>query len=282
MATRRHVLSFVVAFTLFSPVAALAQLDPRIPPGPRRVDVSGSGGFLVSTDWSDLVLLGSVSPVSGALEQLLVRDLVVDPGPVFDVVVTYWEGRYGVRAHGGFAHSCLAVARRCGDFAALADQSSSVDIDAFIYDLGGAVGVMDYRPGAWVWPYFFLGLGGVTYNLDRSVSPPLTFIEHTRTVGGQTVVVRDSPDQLLIAIDELGIETRLALNVGFGTDFRIPMGPTSLGVRFEVSDHVHHSPIGVQIVDVQWGNTAGVGSRLDFGFVHNMRVAAGVVVQLGR
>ena len=73
-----HVGIFIVFLTVVTPAVAVAQLDQfNIPPGPRRVDVSGSGGFLLSTDWSDLVLLGSVSPVGGALEQLLVRDLVV-------------------------------------------------------------------------------------------------------------------------------------------------------------------------------------------------------------
>jgi hypothetical protein len=227
------------------------------------------------------VLLGSVSPVGGALEQLLVRDLVVDPGPVFDTTVTYWEGRYGMRVHGGFARSCLAVGRRCGDLAALSEGGSEVDVDTFVYDVGGAVGLLDYRPDAWVWPYAFLGVGGITYNLERSVSPPLTFIERRRTVNGQTVVLRDDPDQLLIAIDELGVETKLALNVGVGTDFRIPLGGASLGVRLEVSDHVHRSPIHIQVLDVE-RFTSARGTRIDFGYVHNLRVAAGFVIQVGR
>ena len=273
---------FVVLVAVLTPVGAAAQLDQfNIPPGPRRVDVSGSGGFLLSTDWSDLVLLGSVSPVGGALEQLLVRDLVVDPGPVYDAAVTYWEGRYGFRAHGGFAKSCLAVGRRCGDLR-VGEGSSSVDVDTWIYDIGGAIGLIDYRPNAWAWPYVFLGVGGITYNLDQGVGPPLTFIERQRTVDGRTVVVRDSSDQLLIAIDELGIETQFALHLGVGSDFRIPIGPASLGVRLEVSDHVHNSPLHIQIVNVERFAGAGADTRLDFGLVHNLRIAAGVVVQLGR
>ena len=201
---------------------------------------------------------------------------------MFDAAVTYWEGRYGVRAHGGFARSCLAVARRCGDLAALADGASSVDVDTYLYDIAGVIGMMDYRPRAWVWPYIFFGVGGITYNLEQGVSPPLTFIERRRTVDGQTLIVRESPDQLLIAIDELGVETQLALNLGVGADFRIPMGPASLGVRFEASDHIHRSPIAIQVLNVERFTPARGGARVAFGAVHNLRIAAGVVVELGR
>jgi hypothetical protein len=251
---------------------ALAQTDLfAIPPGPRRVDLSGSSGFLLSTDWSDLVLLGSVSSVSGALEQVLVRDLELEPGPVFDGVLTYWEGRYGFRAHGGFAQSCLAVGGNCG--------SGSVDVDAWMYDIGGAVGLLEYRRGAWAWPYAFLGIGGVTYNLERTVSPPLTFIERrpVRPPDDQVIVSRE-PDPLLIAIDELGIETRLALNLGVGADLRLPLGPASIGVRLELSDHIHRSPVDLRITELD----RGASSTIDFGYVHNLRAAAGLVVQFGR
>ena len=165
MRNRRTAICGVAAIVLLVQAApAVAQTDLfAIPPGPRRVDLSGSGGFLLSTDWSDLVLLGSVSSISGTVEQVLVRDLEVEPGPVFDGVVTYWEGRYGFRAHGGFARSCLAVGGICG--------SSSVDVDAFMYDVGGAVGLIEYRRGAWAWPYLFLGVGGVTYDLERPWVP---------------------------------------------------------------------------------------------------------------
>jgi hypothetical protein len=272
--TRAGICSVAAIVLLFTPVRAAAQTDLfEIPPGPRRVDVSGSGGFLLSTDWSDLVLLGSVSTVSGALEQVLVRDLEVEPGPVFDGVVTYWEGRYGFRAHGGFARSCLAVGGICG--------AGSVDVDAYMFDVGGAVGMLEYRRGVWAWPYFFLGLGAVTYNLERTVSPPLTFIERrpARPPGGEVIVSRDDPEPLLISIDELGIETRFALNVGVGADIRLPIGPTSIGVRLEVSDHIHRSPLNLTVTEIDRG---GGSSTLDFGYVHNMRAAAGLVVGFGR
>ncbi len=123
---------------VIGPSSAFAQTALRdLPPGPRRVDVSGTGGFRLSTDWSDLVLLGSVSPASGALEQVLVRDLVVRPGPAFDAAVTYWEGRYGFRTHVGYAESCLTASRGCGELTGPAGSASSVDVNAWAYDVGG-------------------------------------------------------------------------------------------------------------------------------------------------
>src|SRR5262245_16270265 len=133
---RARLCSVIVAMAfgaLSSPAAAQTDLF-SIPPGSKRVDLSGSGGFLLSTDWSDLVLLGSVSSISGAFEQVLVRDLVMEPGPVYDGVFTYWEGRYGFRVHAGFAQSCLAVSGICSD-ARLSPGSTSVDLDAWMYDV---------------------------------------------------------------------------------------------------------------------------------------------------
>jgi hypothetical protein len=279
---RRACLCLVVVVTVVLTVTpAAAQYDPfSIDPGPRRVDVSGSGGLLLSSDWSDLVLLGSISSVTGALEQVLARDLVIQPGPVFDGVVTYWEGRYGLRVHGGFARSCLAVARSC-TAATFTGTSGTIDVDTWIYDLGGAVGLIDYRRGAIVWPYVFVGVGGVTYDLERSVGPPLTFIERRAPLTNGVVVARSEADSLLIAVDELGIESRFALNLGFGSDFRVPVAGGSIGVRLELSDHIHRSPVDIRIENVE-GFRPASGSRIDFGYVHNLRAAAGLVVQFGR
>lgn len=281
MSARQTVVCPLIGVLLLLGAApATAQYDPfAIAPGPRRVDISGSGGMVLSTDWSDLVLLGSVSSVSGALEQVLARDLTVDPGPVFDGVVTYWEGRYGFRVHAGFAHSCLAVARSCAD-AAIAGTSGTVDVDAWMYDVGGAIGLLEYRRGRVAWPYVFFGLGGVTYNLERGVGPPLTFIER-RTAAGDTIVVTHESDPLLIAAEELGIETRFALNLGLGSDFRVPIGGGSIGVRLEVSDHIHRSPVHIEIGQLE-GFRPARETHVDFGFVHNLRAAAGLVVQFGR
>lgn len=277
--------AFVVLATLMLPTLAFPQTDLRdIPPGPTRVDISGTGGFRLSTDWSDLVLLGSVSPASGALEQVLVRDLVVRPGPAFDAAVTYWEGRYGFRTHVGYAQSCLTVGRTCGELTGPAGTVSSIDVNAWAYDVGGAIGLIDYRRNTWVWPYVFFGFGAVTYDLARTAGPPLTFIEHSPPSGtdGRIVISRDDPDLLLIATDELGIETKFAVNVGVATDVRIPLGPASVGLRIEVSDYIHRSPIDLLVAPINPLIGARHDARLNFGLVHNLRAAAGLVVQLGR
>jgi hypothetical protein len=275
--------AFIAFVLVVLPASAAAQADlSAIYPGPRRVDVSVAGGFRLSTDWSDLVLLGGVSPASGALEQVLSRELLVRPGPVFDAVVTYWEGRYGFRTHVGFAKSCLTAAAACAEVAATAPRS--VDVKAWTYDIGGSIGLIDYRRGTWVWPYVFVGAGGVTYDLERAVGAPLTFIERSppRAADGRLVISRDDPDAVLIAIDELSLETKFALNLGVGTDVRVPLGPASVGVRLEVSDHIHRSPIDILIVHVGSGGATPAGTRLDSGYVHNLRVGGGLVFQFGR
>ena len=271
---------FVTLVTSTLPGLAEAQLG-NIAPGPRRVDISGSGGLLLPTDWSDLVLLGSVSPLTGAFEQVLARDLVVDPGPVYDATVTYWEGRYGFRAHGGFSRSCLAVGRTCSPLTSLGERIGSVNVDTYIYDVGGAIGLIDYRRNRWAWPYVFFGAGAVTYDLDQSVGPPLTFVERRPGRGGNDVIIsREDPDTLLISVDELGIETKLALTLGVGTDFRIPAGPASVGVRLELSDNLHRSPLDLNIANLD--GRFGGNAQVDFGLVHNLRAAVGLVLQFGR
>lgn len=273
-----------VAFATFTVTSlAEAQLDHlNILPGPPRLDVSASGGFLLPTDWSDLVLLGSISPATGVLEQVLVRDVVVDPGPVYDVTVTYWEGRYGFRAHGGFARSCLALGRTCSGFTSLGEQIGKVNVDTYMYDVGGSIGLIDYRRDRWAWPYAFFSAGAVTYNLDQSVGPPLTFISRGPTGGGDIVIITEEPDTLLISVDELGLQTQFALTFGVGADFRIPVGPASLGARLEVSDNLHGSPLDLTVASLDVPAIAGRQTTLGFGTVHNLRAAVGLVFQFGR
>jgi hypothetical protein len=265
------------------PAEATAQWDPFNPPrDPKHVDVSGSAGMRLSTDWSDLILLGSVSPVTGVFEQVLARDLVFVPGPVFDATVMYWEGRYAFRAHGGFSRRCLAVGRRCGAIATLSGPTrGSVDVDASYYDVGGAIGLVDYRRNPWVWPYAFFGLGGVTYDIKQTVSPPLQmFIERRPPVTPQITIATDRRGPLLIAINELGLETKFAVNVGLGTDFRVPLGAAGVGLRLELSDNVHESPLQIRIADVDGASDADV-ARPNARFVHNLRASAGVVLHFG-
>jgi hypothetical protein len=154
-----------------------------------------------------------------------------------------------------------------------------VHVKSYAYDVGGAIGLIEYSSTRWAWPYAFFGLGGITYDLDRTVGPPLTFIERTPATDAAVVVAQ--PDSVLITTNELGIETRFALNVGVGTDFRIPLGPAGIGVRFELSDHVHQSPVDLDVTTL---DAYGFGTQRmsNFGLVHNLRAAAGVVVHFGR
>ena len=284
---RRHDrLRLLLLLALFAgglPAKTAAQWDPFNPPrDPKHLDISGSAGMRLSTDWSDLILLGTVSPVTGVLEQVLARDLVFVPGPVFDATVTYWEGRYGFRTHGGFSRKCIAVGARCGAIATLNGPTrGSVGVDASYYDVGGAIGLVDYRRNPWVWPYVFVGVGGVTYDIKQTVSPPLQmFIERPPPVTPQITIATDRRGPLLIAIDELGLETKFAVNFGLGTDLRVPLGAAGLGLRLELSDNVHESPLQIRIADVD-GVNGGDVARPNARFVHNLRASAGVVLHFG-
>lgn len=290
------------AFTRWFPsVAALVLLWPRVATAqdwtqpwsdpydrPPRVDISATAGFLVPTDWSDLVLLGSISSVSGVLEQVLVRDVRVEPATVFDAAVTYWRARYGFRVQGGFSNGSLVVGRTLGagpQSSAVDEDLGSVAVDTWLYSVRGAVGLTEYTPNRLAWPYAFFGFGGITYDLSRTVSPPLlSFVERVPSRRDQRgdIIVLDTGRQFVLAIDELGLETVFAVNFGVGADFRIPLGPGGIGVRFEVSDHVSPSPLGLRIREL--GPLGGLASDtlVRFGLVHHLRAAAGLVIQVGR
>jgi hypothetical protein len=278
----------VLTLLLPSPLSAQEWGQPWADPHdrPARVDVSASVGMLMPTDWSDLVLLGTISSATGVLEQVLVRDLQVDPNEEFDLGMTYWRGRYGFRVQGGFSSSAVTIG---GPFAAAAvpasnDELVSIDVDTYLYDIRGAVGLVDYTPQQWVWPYAFFGFGGITYDLARRVTPPLlTFIERSRTLpDGTDLVVVDDGREFLLAIDELGLETVFAVNFGVGTDFRIPLGPAGVGVRLELSDHIAASPVGLRISELRRSGLLTSDAGAGFGPVHHLRAAVGLVVQVGR
>jgi hypothetical protein len=253
---------------------------------PARVDISASIGFLAPTDWSDLVLIGSISSATGIFEQVLVRDLRVDADKEFGGAVTYWKGRYGFRVQGGFSSSSVTVgATLPSAFQPLPspDDVVSVDVDTYLYNIGGAIGFLEYKPELWIWPYGFGGIGGITYDLARRVSPPLlTFIQDAPRAGGRgDVIIADSGHQFLLAIDELDTETVFAVNFGVGADFRVPLGPAGIGLRLELSDHIASSPVGLQVAQLQRIGTIGT-TGLQFGLVHHFRFEAGFVIQFGR
>jgi len=247
---------------------------------PPRVDISGSAGLLVPSDWSDLVLVGSLSSATGALEQVLARDVRIKPGSVFGGSATYWRGRYGFRTNVTFSDSTLTI----GSSLDPVDASNEVDVDTWMYDVRGAIGLIEYTPQRIAWPYVFLGLGGITYNLSRTVSPPLRdFITQPPPGGNRDrIIVDDDGRQFVVAVDELGLETVLAFNFGIGTDFRIPVGGGGIGVRLELSDHVAPSPLGLRIRQLGLGGGVNDSDAVRFGLVHHLRVAAGLVVQIGR
>ena len=270
------------------PRTAAAQWDPFDPPrDPAHLDVSGTAGLRLSTDWSDLILLGSVSPATGALEQVLGRDLVFLPGPVFDATVMYWEGRYGFRTHAGFSRKCLAIAGRCVAIPTLDGLTrGSVSMDGYSADVGGAFGLREYHRNPWVWPYVFFGFGAVTYDIKQSISPPLhMFIEQRPPANADITVNKNftgfGGQTLLISIDELGLETKFAMNFGVGTDLRVPLGAAGVGLRLELSDTMHRSPLNIQIAELNTLAPDDVATT-NGGLVHNLRASAGLVLHFGR
>lgn len=270
--------AFVSAQDRFQPWADPEDLPPR-------VDISASAGFLVPTGWSNLVLLGSISSAAGVLEQVLTRDLRVEPKSSFGGAATYWRGRYGFRSQVGFSRSSLTI----GGAPLAGEQppstgATTVSIDTWLYDVRGAVGFIDYRPGRVVWPYGFFGLGGITYNPKRVISPPLTFIEHgpSLPITSGTIVVVDPGRTFLFEASELGVETVFALNFGVGTDFRLPLGPAGVGLRLELSDHVAPSPLGLGVRELSPFGFFGPDAGVRFGLVHHLSATAGIVVHIGR
>lgn len=242
-----------------------------------RVDITASFGVMAPTDWSDLVLLGSLSPSTGVLEQVLVRDVRVAPGTEVEGAVTYWRGRYGFRVHAGRAQSSLTIAGPAD-----APPTSTIDMDTWSYDARGVIGLTDYTPRRWVWPYAFFGLGGMTYDLDRAVSPSLlTFIERSRTGVPGTIIVEDEPSDFLLAVDQLQTETVFALSVGIGTDLRVPLGAGGVGLRIEVSDQIARSPVGLRIGELRRSRPLAADTGVNFGAVHHFRATAGFVVHMG-
>ena len=281
-------LAVVFTLTLF-PDSALAQdwSQPWAEPldRPARVDVSGSAGLLVPTRWSSLVLLGSISSATGVLEQVLARDLRVEPDREYDVAATYWRSRYGFRTQVGFSRSSLTIGAAPANPPQLSTtDTTSIDIDTWLYDVRGAIGFTEYAPSRKIWPYGFFGIGGITYNLKGTVVPPLTFIEGApaRPDPRSTIIVAGDGRQFLLAVDQLGTETVFAFTFGLGTDFRIPLGRGGVGVRLEASDRVAPSPLGLSIREFSPAGAFAPDAGVRFGFVHHLNVTAGIVVQIGR
>lgn len=247
---------------------------------PARLDLSVTAGMAAPTDWSDLVVLGTLSSVSGALEQVLVRDVRVEPDAVYGAAVTYWRDRYGFRGGGTFSRSSVTMGGTSlngGGRDVLA-----TGVNTWSYDVRGVIGFLKYGPTRPVLPYIFFGFGGITYDLSNTITPPLlTFIEHPG--GSSDVIIHDDGGrQFLLAVDELGLETVPAFDFGVGSDFRVPFGGGAVGVRVEVSDHVSSSPLSVRIRALNAFGGLTADDAVTFGAVHELRALAGVVVQIGK
>ena len=241
---------------------------------PARVDVTLTAGFLAPTDWSDFVLLGSLSSASGALEQVLARDIHVAPENVFGVAVTYWRGKYGFRTQVGRSDSSLSIG-----------NDRVANLDTWLYDVRGAIGLIDYHPKRWVLPYAFAGAGGITYDLSETISPPLRFISQPPPgfdPGTGVIIVANDGRQFVVSTDELRMESVFSVNFGVGADFRIPLGPGGVGVRLELSDHVAPSPLHLHIHELSRVGVPASTTAVSFGRVHHLRADVGLVVQFGR
>ena len=291
--TTLRVASVLAGMVLLCASAAGAQglPDPWADPAdrPGRVDVSASLGVGAPTDWSDLVVLGSISPVFGVFEQVLVRDLRVKRDTEIGGSVTYWRGRYGFRTHVALSRSTLVVGGEPVDpsqspFATGPDVA--VDLDTWSYDVSGVIGLTEYDSRAWVWPYASFGFGGITYDLAHPVRPPLlTFIDRTRAqpITAEELVIFDQRNrEFLLALDELAQETALAVNAAVGTDLRLPLGPGGVGLRLELSDQISRSPVGLRIGELRRTNLLASDTGVRFRPVHHLRAVAGFVVYIRR
>jgi hypothetical protein len=287
------VISLVVVWTMCpAPTCAQDWSQPWADPEdrPPRVDVSASGGFLMPTRWSDLVLLGSLSPGVGVLEQVLTRDVHVKPDTEFTAAATYWRSRYGLRVHGGFSRSSVSISATpvAGRSSSTptgnsSDDATSVGIDTWLYDLGAAIGFVEYEPGRSIWPYGFFGVGGITYNLKQTIAPPLTFLERPPSApAGNTIIVASDGRQFLLTTNALGVETALAFNVGLGTDFRVPLKGGGVALRLEVADHLAASPLAFRIEELSPFGAVPSDTGARYRLVHHLSATAGLVVQFGR
>jgi hypothetical protein len=281
---------FIVFVTMIpAPICAQDWSQPWADPEdrPPRADFTASGGFLMPTRWSDLVLFGSASAASGALEQVLSRDVHVEPDTEFTGTATFWRGNYGFRARVGFSRSSLSVSGipMTTTVDTITSKTTSVGIDTWLYDVGASIGFIDYTPKRTVWPYGFIGLGGITYHLKETIAPPLVFIDHPPSrpdTGGTTVIVVSDDRQFLLTTNALSTETVFAFNFGVGADFRIPLGRSGIGLRLEVSDHVAPSPLALRVEELSTFGPFSSDTGARFRLVHHLGATAGVVVQVGR
>lgn len=288
-------LLFVLSTLLGAPVAGQDRWgSPWADPDtvPRQLEVSVSGGGLYSTDWSDLVVLGTIGGTTGTFQQVLFRNLSVDPAFAGSVAVTYWEGRYGFRMHAGFSRSCFAVGPACVRPADLVDvddiflpPAEEIGVDTWLLDVAGVFRLRDRTSARWWDPYLMIGWGGVGYDPDVEIAqllPQFLDVPRQEVEGDGTVrVVIDDTDAFLISMDEVGFRTQQAWILGVGSDLTIPLGNGGVGLRVELTSHTTASPLRLRILPLDDRRRFGGPDDfrvLDFGTVHNLRLNAGLVL----
>jgi hypothetical protein len=264
--------------------------------GPRRLELSASAGYALSTDWSDLVALHVTGAGGGIHRQVLLRSVAVAPGAGGAAAVTYWKGRHGFRVTAGYTRSCLTTASRCvdGDAAPPAEGAAltvaEVPMDIWRYGVEGIVGLRNWADSRFWRPYAVLGFGGVAYDPEAGALPifPGTFetVVPPPDGGSGTVIITNGTDTFLLATDELGFENVLGLTLGIGMDLRVPVGIGGLAVRLELADQMTRSPFSVRVTRLGDDRRAFYGDGRDdivfrSGVIHNLRATAGVALEFG-
>ena len=279
----RHA-AIVVAMVLLCPSAPGCGPDDlfSIPPGAKRVDLSGSGGFLLSTDWSDLVLLGSVSTVSGALEQVLVRDLVMEPGPVYDGVVTYWEGRYGFRR----ARRVRAVVPGRRRYLQRSETLAGCRIgrpeclDVRRRRRGRPARLPPRRPGLSI----RLLRAWRRHLRSRSDRQPAALVHRaeaaTRSRTGRLSCRATIRISCSLRSTSSAWKRRSRSILASAPTSGCRSGPPAWASGWRSGTTFIVRPSNLSVVDIE--RFVPVGAQLDFGFVHNLRAAAGLVISFGR
>lgn len=264
-----------------------------------RLSISLAGGAFVSSDWSDLVLVGGDAATTDRLGRVLLPDLAAGAGPLGELSVTYWRDRLGVRFHAGYARSCVASGPGCASETFAPPGSSVFDVpagqdglDVWLLD---AAAVMELEtPFRSFRPYLLLGGGITVYDPDdgvRAITPG--FVELGGRTGrivfdddGDVVVVEEGP--VLARINRPGFEVLPSLVAGIGTEFRLPLRAGGVGLRLEVSDNIGRSPLQVSLTRLEsdFGFDFFDDSddeeddedevEFDFGIVHNLRATVGV------
>ncbi len=249
---------------------------------PRSLSIAAMGGTYWSTPWSDLVVLGTISS-RGAVEQVLLRQVQVSPGPLFGGSITYRRGRGGARLEAAYSHSCLEIAGSCNpaSFATgsqIPQPQQRINLRPWMADVDGEISLVPARSGQWARPFVLLGAGGVVYDPQGTAAQLLPqflqFGNGSAQVQGSEVTVNfPGTGQIVADVQGAGLQTVFSVVLGAGTDLRVPVGNGGFGIRLQVADHIAASPMRVRVVN----GASGVPTDLGFGAINNLRLSAGAV-----